>query len=166
VIVYGHDTIGKGHVFKLVNPGVVINNDLLQVSVAGTGQYIAMGWLAAQLQKDRSLDATIYRMLEAKFAAEAASGVGRATTVMTFRADGTYGTMPPWELEPVREIWNRLQTTSMDSAALKIIAESGVVTDIREIEQKTLPGVVQGSFNQAPRPIVPATIATEGVTKT
>ena len=101
----------------MVSPGVIVDQDLIGISVAGSGQMIAMGSLMANSPAGLGdLESTIYRLLEAKFASEVASGVGRATTVMTFSKDDKYSFMSPLDVQRIREIWNALREEPIDQS--------------------------------------------------
>jgi hypothetical protein len=151
VIVFGHDEIGA-HVFQIANPGVVIDNDILGISVIGSGRFIAMGSLMARgAIKPSDLPTTIYRLLEAKFSAESASGVGRGTTCFTHHKDDILGALPAGHIEKVREIWQAQQKLPLPSDALSIIREHHFERrNPGSPEDVPHPGAVQGAVSDAP----------------
>jgi hypothetical protein len=75
-IVYGFDKKGSPHIITIENPGVVRNHRATRFAAIGSGFYVATGALH---RKDLSADllSVIYRLLDAKFCAEFASGVGK-----------------------------------------------------------------------------------------
>jgi hypothetical protein len=66
---------------------------------------MALAALTSRPMNDRSLDTVIYRLLEAKFCAETANGVGKTTTVVTRNREGKIGQMTTGQIEKIREIW-------------------------------------------------------------
>jgi hypothetical protein len=103
---YGFDTKKSAHLFQLENPGIVTNHDLAGCAVIGSGFYMA----SASLSRKRMpyhLDAMIYRLLEAKFSAETAPGVGRRTTLFTMRCDGKDASLPQGLIGEIRKVWEK-----------------------------------------------------------
>jgi hypothetical protein len=77
---------------------------------------------AALHRKDLNADllSVIYRLLDAKFCAEFASGVGRGTSVITLRDDGTFGIMQPRDISAVRDVWVEIMKSPSQRTPLKL----------------------------------------------
>ena len=77
------------------------------------------------------LENTIYRLLEAKFSAETAGGVGKTTTVALRNKEGRVELLPRTEIEEIRKIWQRDVAQVPDPpAAIELLEKSRAVTDI------------------------------------
>jgi hypothetical protein len=87
---YGYDKKKTPHIFEVANPGIVTSHDLLGYAVIGSGYFMASASLRRKPLKP-DLEAVIYRLLEAKFSAETASGVGKASSVITIGPDAKHG---------------------------------------------------------------------------
>jgi len=70
------------------------------------------------------LEETIYRVLDAKFSSETATGVGKKTHVVTRSKDGKYGMMRPEQIEAVRVAWQKQLNLPEPSEALDTIRKS------------------------------------------
>ena len=103
-IVYGYDNQAAAHLFEVSSTGEITDRRILRYAVIGSGYSMA----AASLRRKKmtfEFKFTIYRLLEAKFSAETASGVGRSTT-MTIKRRGRFDSGPPHKfLEQIRTIW-------------------------------------------------------------
>jgi 20S proteasome alpha/beta subunit len=102
-IVCGYDKQRRARIFEIDNPGRAIDHNLLCYAVAGSGYHMATASLRRKPMKFY-LDSTIYRLLEAKFSAETASGVGRSTTVILKSRDQISRLLQS-SIEQLREIW-------------------------------------------------------------
>lgn len=106
VLIYGFDEYGLPHIFDVSSPGVLTNHDLLGYAVIGSGTQMAM----ASLRRKRlpyDLNKVVYRLLEAKFSAETASGVGESTTLFTMGADGKDKSIGYGSIDGIKKIWRR-----------------------------------------------------------
>lgn len=85
-IVYGYNQWQVPQLFEVSGTGQVIDRMALRYAVVGSGH-----WMASASLKRKPLaidfDSMVYRLLEAKFSAETASGVGKPTTVTFNRLD-------------------------------------------------------------------------------
>jgi hypothetical protein len=83
-LVYGYDenTKNTAHLFEVKNPGTAFTLDHLPYFAIGSGQHIAMASLNLRPVAHLNPTQLIYRVLEAKFAAEDSSAVGRSTSVI------------------------------------------------------------------------------------
>ena len=77
-----------------------------------------------------NLEETIYRVLEAKFSAETASGVGKNTLLVTIDKNGNIGTMDMNEIETIRKIWEKTLLQSDPRDAIEIISRTNAVTGL------------------------------------
>jgi hypothetical protein len=104
---------------------------MLRYAVIGSGYYMA----SASLRRKRmtgELEATIYRLLEAKFSAETATGVGRGTTLVTFNADGKFGMLNRDQVKAIRDIWENTLKEPTPEAAYEIISKSLAVSTVSD----------------------------------
>ncbi len=86
LLVYGFDKKGAPHIFQVANPGFFTDHNLLGYAVIATGTYMATASLRRKkMPYDRA--SIVYRLLEAEFSAETASGVGQSTTLFTTTCD-------------------------------------------------------------------------------
>jgi hypothetical protein len=81
------------------------------------------------------LEAVIYRLLEAKFCSETASGVGKATSVLTMNSLAKYGSMGHGVIDKVKIAWQETLKTPEPEQAISIIAKSNAVTGISDSER-------------------------------
>jgi len=120
LVVYGFDGQKRPHIFQVSNPGTITNHDLLQEAVIGSGFYMA----TASLRRKRppyDLNEMIYRLLEAKFSAETAPGVGKSTVLFTMSVDGKDGSIGIGSIEKIRTIWAKTLQEPPPQEAMKII---------------------------------------------
>lgn len=78
LMAYGFDTLRSPHIFIVSNPGIVRDCDYLRYGVIGSGRAMA----SASMRRSSiagEFSYVGYRVLEAKFSAETASGVGKST---------------------------------------------------------------------------------------
>jgi hypothetical protein len=134
LLCYGYDKRKQPHIFQVSNPGSVTNHDLLGYAVIGSGYWMASASLRRRpLPPD--LEAVIYRLLEAKFSAETASGVGKSTTVMTMNSEAKLGAMGSGAISKVRDIWEQTLKTPEPPDAIQVIAKTAAVTQIVDGER-------------------------------
>jgi Proteasome subunit len=124
LLVYGYDKKGSPHIFEVANPGFLTDHDLLGYAVIGTGAYMATASLRRKkMPYDRA--SVVYRLLEAKFSAETASGVGASTTCFTMIRRGNaiktksigYGSV-----DKLKGIWKSILAQPEPQEALDIIS--------------------------------------------
>ena len=128
-IVYGYDPTRTPRLFEVTGKGEVIDRMALRYAVVGSGY-----WMASASLKRRPLaidfNSMVYRLLEAKFSAETASGVGRRTTVKFKRPDEHDFIMWADDIEKIRAIWEGLQHHPEPLQAVEIIGKIGM--DMRQ----------------------------------
>jgi hypothetical protein len=94
--------------FSVEDPGVIQNHNALAFHAIGTGATLANASLMGIYDPDDSLREILYRLLEAKFRGEAASGVGRRTLVTISDENGkSVQGVSPEDCEKVRDVWLR-----------------------------------------------------------
>ena len=80
LIVYGFDIgppFGHQHIFVVDNPGIVSDRDAFGFGIIGSGSDPALSALLSKPFKPMPVVETVWRLCEAKFAAEAAFAVGK-----------------------------------------------------------------------------------------
>lgn len=98
------------------NPGRTTDHVLSGVHAIGSGAPIALGHLYASFNPNGSLEEAQYRMLEAKFMAEAERSVGPDTMLATLHQDGRVDLMGNDACEKIRTIWKKRRNTCPSSA--------------------------------------------------
>lgn len=127
LVCYGFDTKRMAHIFDVSNPGKITDHNLLGYAVTGSGSYMATASLRRKpLPYD--LDPMTYRLLEAKFSAESAPGVGRNTSVFILRSDGRDTSIGYGAMEKIRDVWTRSLLTEEPRAAVDIISQITAAT--------------------------------------
>lgn len=134
IVIFGYDNKSKPWIFQVVNPGRVIDCGLLGYAVLGSGYHMAMGSLTYK-PLCRDLENLVYRLLEAKFSAETASGVGKGTTLITVNQDGIVRSMESEEVQRIREVWEKTRKQPIPDEALELISNSEVVNCISDGER-------------------------------
>jgi len=113
-LVYGFDQdkhVKASHIFEVGKSGqeeLFSNRDVQGFGVIGSGMWPALGMLVnTGAGGYRNLKEAVYRLCEAKFVAETASGVGRATTVSVMAQDGRVVVFPDADISAIRSIWEK-----------------------------------------------------------
>lgn len=117
---YGFDANGFPHIFDVLNPGIATNHDLLGYAVIGSGSYMATAALRRK-KMPYHRNSVIYRLLEAKFSAETASGVGDSTTLFTMSPEGKDNSIGYGSIGKIRDVWKALLELPEPKEALDII---------------------------------------------
>jgi 20S proteasome alpha/beta subunit len=131
LLVCGFDNQGS-HIFEVSHVGEVVDHDMLGYAAVGSGCWMAMGAFNARPFKDRSLETTIYRVLDAKFCAETADGVGKETTAFVFAKPERFGLITSDRIEVIRSEWERVRNESPPQRAMDEIDKISVVRQIRK----------------------------------
>jgi hypothetical protein len=126
MLCYGYDSKKAPHIFEISNPGKITNHDLLSYAVIGSGWYMATASLRRKILPP-DLEMVIYRLLEAKFSAETAPGVGKSTSLITMNSDGENGFLGAGSIEKIRSIWERTLKEPEPQDAIDLIAKSEAV---------------------------------------
>ncbi len=112
-LVYGfdEDPVERSHIFVVDTPGgahddLITNCDIQGFGVIGSGFWAALGVLTSRsVGTLHDADEMAYALLEAKFAAESSSGVGRATTLMGISKTGRTAQLTPADIDAIRAEW-------------------------------------------------------------
>ncbi len=127
-LLFGHEHKLRPKLFEISEPGRTIDHNLLHYGVIGSGYDMARASL--RRRRFHGLEDTVYRLLEAKFSAETATGVGKTTTVLLRNREGIVRLMPSKEIDKIREIWEETRKLSNPPDAIKIIESSAAITDV------------------------------------
>jgi len=130
----GFDTKKRAHIFEVKNPGTVTNHDLLRYAIIGSGFWMALSSLRRRPFR-QFLEETIYRLLEAKFSAETATGVGELTAVITMNNKGVFGVMYTPDIDKVKAIWREERRRPDPESALKIVEKTSAVRELSDEER-------------------------------
>lgn len=106
--------------FEVVNPGRIVER-VTGYTAVGSGYCMAMSALRRKSLDPRDLDTVIYRLLDAKFSAETASGVGKSTTVIWMGIDGKVRRIDTEEVDRIRKIWDEVMKQPDPPDAINII---------------------------------------------
>ena len=130
-LLFGHDKRKHGKLFQIECPGHVIDCNALKYAVIGSGHDMAMASLRWPPPLNFMLENTVYRLLEAKFSAETATGVGKTTTVAIRNREGLVSLLTRSEIEEIRKIWLEEVANQPDPpTAIAIIEKSRAVRDV------------------------------------
>lgn len=122
-IIYGYESGAHDpQIFEINGTGQAIDRMALRYGVVGSGYMMASASLKRKpLAID--FDLMVYRLLEAKFSAETASGVGKRTTVKIKRPGQHDFIMWPGQIEEIRNIWQGIQRHPEPLHAVEIIGK-------------------------------------------
>jgi hypothetical protein len=85
-LLFGHEDRLRPRLFEICDPGRSVDLNMLGYGVIGSGYDMARASL--RRRAFIGLEDTVYRLLEAKFSAETATGVGKTTTVLLRNREG------------------------------------------------------------------------------
>lgn len=112
---------------SVTDPGVVHDNYTLGFHAIGTGETLAKASLMGAFDADAPLAEIIYRLLEAKFRGEAASGVGRRTMVTLLDENGSVCEgLRDINVEHLRKIWEEKGRPQVPQEFLEAIGHPNV----------------------------------------
>lgn len=123
LLLYGFDEKGEAHFVQIQNPGEQKDRDDLDWWAVGSGFSMAMSAMNRRSPADYSVEALVYRCCEAKFIAEFAQDVGKATAVIVWYPDGTYAILMSPQIDKLREIYEWTRKESIPSEAKRLIEE-------------------------------------------
>ena len=120
-LVYGYGKNLTAHLFEVKNPGTAFMLDHLRYSAIGSGTAIAMASLNLRPTEHLQPAQLAYRVLEAKFAAENSSAVGKSTSVL-FANRGQATTFLTFRsIQRIRELWEQSRFNPPPDEINKII---------------------------------------------
>jgi hypothetical protein len=124
-LVFGFDEFEDPHIFTIRDKGQVEYFDLAGFWAIGSGQTASLGVL---FNKNHSrfdpFETVLWNLCEAKFAAEAAPGVGKGSLIVVVEPDGRHRTL--FDIEPARRPYQRMKQrplTKSQQKAVDILAE-------------------------------------------
>jgi hypothetical protein len=132
-VVYGFDEDGTAHVMALEHPGIVTEHAGEGFMVAGSGTYMARAALHRRPPRT-NLMSTIYGLLDAKFSAETAAGVGKETYLRVLGNYGAEWSLASHEIDSIREAWLEERKRPDPSSALKVIRDAFSAHQASDIE--------------------------------
>jgi hypothetical protein len=122
--VYGYDLHGNSHLFEVAGTGEITDQRILRYAVIGSGYWMGSASLRRKPMTTTDFGSVTYRLMEAKFSAETARGVGKSTTV-TFKRRGHYDSaMGPTAVDEIRKVWETKMREPEPDDALKIIRKT------------------------------------------
>jgi hypothetical protein len=134
VILFGYDDQSRPQLLELTSPGRISDAGVLGYAIVGSGFNMAASSLRMR-PLDRSLEDLIYRLLEAKFLAETATGVGKTTSLVTVNRDGDLHRMTSHEINSVKIIWEKSRKAPIPEDAYQTIKASLAVRGISDGER-------------------------------
>lgn len=122
-LVYGFDSASKGtHLFHVEHPGYATSLDHIGYFAIGSGCKMAMNSLHLRPLHNLTDEGLVYRLVEAKFSAETADGVGPDTTVfMIGRAEPGAGFLTRQTIDEFRNAWEKWKIEPPPEEVLKRI---------------------------------------------
>ena len=117
-------------IFEVSNPGSITDHSLLQYAVVGSGSYMALAALRRK-SLNFNLEDTIYRLLDAKFSAETAAGVGKITSLITMNVDGEFGFVMSEMIGKIRKIRDNILHAPEPKSAIELIEMTTAVKNMR-----------------------------------
>jgi hypothetical protein len=123
LLVCGYTPLGPT-IFTVGLGGTVRYYDRLGFWAIGAGNHLAASSLAFRGQNSiRPIEETIYHVCEAKFRAEAATGVGKTTTLGLLRRNGP-ALIPKEQIDAIKALWEKHGKPPIPTEALEIIRGS------------------------------------------
>jgi hypothetical protein len=127
-LVYGYAEGPGGtlfpHLFEVKNPGTSFMLDHLPYFAIGSGATIAMASLNLRPIGHLSPPQLVYRVLEAKFAAQSSSSVGTATTVLIANKGEPTTFLTAHTIEKIRNLWEEWKIAPPSDEINKLIVET------------------------------------------
>jgi hypothetical protein len=99
-----------------------VYHDLLGYAVTGSGSWMATAALRRK-KMPYNLAETAYRVLDAKYSAETAPGVGRSTTVFSLNQSGKTKSLGYGSQDKIKEIWEKTMQIPEPADAIDIISK-------------------------------------------
>lgn len=135
LLVYGFDDIGLAYLYEVANPGIITSHNVREFAAIGSGAWMALAALnrkpiTPSVIVTSNIAEIVYRLLDAKFSSETASGVGRKTHVVIMGRGGKTGYLREEEIEKLRSIWEQHTRAPEPENALNLIANSRAVQSI------------------------------------
>jgi 20S proteasome alpha/beta subunit len=146
-LVFGYDNQKMPHIFTVKEKGEVEYFDMSGFWASGSGQTAALGALSSKNHsRFNSYKRVLLNMCEAKFAAEAAPGVGQESFVVVVHPDGSHFTL--YNIGLMRKAYERArrkpvtksQMNAVEALLKNLTAERGPQREVEEAKPaKQLP---------------------------
>lgn len=114
---------GFSHIFTVDSPGVIRECAEEGFAVIGSGFNMALSVLSSRSIKQLSLEQLIFRLCEAKFTSETATGVGRKTMLLVLSANGFVSLLDPACIENLRVEWEQAREQQISPYTVQIIKD-------------------------------------------
>jgi hypothetical protein len=119
-LVFGFDEFKEPHIFTIRDKGQVEYFDLAGFWAIGSGQTASLGVLFNKSHsRFDSYQTVLWNLCEAKFAAEAAPGVGKGSFMVVLEPDGRHRTLG--ELKPARTPYERMKGRPLNKSQKKAV---------------------------------------------
>lgn len=112
------------HIIEIENPGIESDHSLAGYWAIGSGTHMATASLTGRPLDQFSVETLVYRLCEAKFCAETASGVGKSTNVLLIDDAGSHRHLPTSSVRKIREIWESARASPGPPEALHEIIKA------------------------------------------
>jgi len=112
------------HIFEVRNPGICFDHQVEGYGVIGSGSMLALSSMMSHSGGFGTIEEAVYRALEAKFMAETASGVGRATTAAIHTPHGHISHVSPGVVDQIRAVWEATRKQEIPDDAWSVLHES------------------------------------------
>ncbi len=123
------------HIFTVLHPGITVLNDPLGHAAIGSGAQMALGALGLRPIGLLPFHDLLFRVCEAKFAAETAKGVGKGTILTVIHGDFEHKAFGV-TIDQLRAVSERLRAETIPDDAIGIIDQafgsSGVMMGINK----------------------------------
>lgn len=106
-LVAGFDEQARGVLFTVSDPGVITSQTHLGFHAIGSGCLLANASLFFSFVHTDGLAGIVYRVAEAKFRGEHATGVGKATTVCILGEEGDLSVIRDPRTQLLRDLWKQ-----------------------------------------------------------
>lgn len=123
-LVYGYDEQGYGHIFTIDDSGEAQSLETEGFGTIGVGWSLAHASLVSRPLQAAELDDMIYRVCEAKFAAESALGVGLETVVSHYRAGCSVKYLPSKYIAQLHRFWDRERSKALPRHVRLIVQQA------------------------------------------
>jgi hypothetical protein len=121
-LAYGFDD--SPHIFRVIEPGKIVYEDESGFAAIGSGWYSAVSTLFFHgVNTSMELWEVVYHVLEAKFMAESAPGIGVETSCQILNQDGTFTSVFDSAIDEIRRVWTRSGMPRVPRNAEKIVSD-------------------------------------------
>jgi hypothetical protein len=123
VIGHGPDS-DRPQIYEIENPGIYHDHQYTGYWAIGSGTAMALASITSRPMNCYHVDDVVFRVCEAKFACETATGVGKSTTVTVLEPNGDLLFLSDETIAKIKDIWKtRAQAPSSPNALTLINRE-------------------------------------------